>query len=63
MGDASAHRDSVDQDIIYLEDGWGNSIKKLALDPLEVVYLWKISSWCENKILNRTGDSWWRLQR
>ena len=38
MGDASAYRDSMDQDIIQLEAGWIDFIKKLALDPLEVVY-------------------------
>ena len=38
MGDASAYRDPMDQDIIELEAGWVNFIKKLALDPLEVVY-------------------------
>ena len=38
MGDASAYRDPMDQDIIELEAGWINFIKKLALDPLEVVY-------------------------
>ena len=38
MGDASAHRDSADQDIIDFDPGWDNHIKKFALDPLEVVF-------------------------
>ena len=58
MGDASAYRDPMDQDIIELEAGWINFIKKLALDPLEVVYTQcnKISS-CKNILLYLIGDS------
>ena len=40
MGDASAHhREPMDQDIITLDVGWGDHIKKLALDPLEVFFI------------------------